>query len=994
MRNRSLLVALLALLAVPFAMPADSGAAASAKAKGKRLVVSPRPGQVVHSHRVRLRVRSRTLTDTLRVRLNGTRIGEDFAPPRRGKRTLRASLSHGLRRGRNVLRVTVRSRGGAVRTTRVRFVVRTRHHLVGAGRDRELAINGKVQIRGAVRTAPRGDAGAKLRWKLIRAPRLSPAHDALLGGAAPLTLTSPGGKSAAIRPRVPGRYTLRLSAGGGSRAASDTVTFEATPRGRLVPIDTMTAMDAANGDQRGIRVGEITYLLRDARGYESPDKSFRQVLVLDRSTLELVSNTTDIDILRSGAAGLDQSKLVIFVLQPGQNDDVSSLGDLLGPIGGPDVDKWVAPGELSAIGVPGMDRGDADIYTTVRETGVGRVNARRPAPLKGYLTPDQYGEFGFVPKARMPVSFGPKSSAPPPAPNTAGFRLRHLDPYTLAPAGDDGVFYPTFSDPAEAEAQAIHMAYALEQIPPDDVVMIEAVSSRGSNDPQYRPPIGRISRGSAGRSGSGMTRLANAIATVGGSRDAFNRIALQPGSLASGGMTYALVGWKDAGEGAGAEVAAGVDGEGDAPSLSVMLRPDRESRFRPVEESGAPDALTDLVMEEPTTKWPLDDEPRAKAALTWLAAEKSQKKLSSDPRADYRSQLLDQAGWDGIADVIKIVAYTEVPDDKRNDFTEAEFLKARAQLVKELRWVGNVRSYLSILSSPVSGSEVLNYATVKQVASTVHDEAKPPDNKSTMRWLEFTEILLELAGPITHEVSSTIAGVMELGTWMFGADEEGGPIEEIPFKADEFGADLVKEMQASVARYYRMGDVIVTDPAKLAFVGENGACSSNSETCPRGWSFNEDDQTRVKSDLKRSVERMAWQELLPLAFTVYGLNTQRRAGPPDPRWYNCHTYPFYYFSDTAVSHATTALQWELDPQNAKGQLWKTLVLAKPGGQQAMQHAQPPSDKTLRRVFGPVAKSTSPDEGGLAVSLARLLPAHEWKFWSPTPWYKPTQDACS
>lgn len=992
MRTLSLLVALLAMLAVSVAYPAQSGAAASANAQGKRLLVSPRAGQVVSSHHAWLRVRSRTLTDTLRVRLNGTQIGDDFGAPRRATRTLRASLSHGLRRGRNELRVTVRSRRGAVRTARVRFVVRTRRHLVGAGRDRELAVDGKVQIRGAVRTTPRGDAGAKLRWKLIRAPRRSPAHDALLGGAAPHALISPGGRSASFRPRVPGRYTLRLSAGGGSRAASDTVTFEATPRGRLVPIDTMTATDAANGDQRGIRVGEITYLLRDARGYESPDKSFRQVLVLDRSTLELVWNTTDIDILRSGAAGLDKSKLVIFVLQPGQNHNVSSLGYLLEPIGGPDVNKLVAPGELSAIGVPGMDRGDADIYTTVRELGGGHEHALRPAPLKGYLTPDQYGEFGFVPKERMPVSFGPKSSAPPPAPNTAGFRLRHLDPYTLAPGGNDGVFYATFSD--QAEAEAIHMAYALEQIPPDDVVMIEAVSSRGSNDPQYRPPIGRISRGSAGGSGSGMTRLANAIATVGGSRNAFNRIALQPGSLASGGMTYALVGWKDAGEGAGAEVAAGVDGEGDAPSLSVMLRPDRESRFRPVEESGAPDALTDLVMEEPTTKWPLDDEPRAKAALTWLATQKSGQKLSSDPRADYRSQLLNQAGWDSIADDIKIVAYTDVPDDKRNDFTEAEFLKARAQLVKELRWVGNVRSYLTSLSSPVSGSEVLSYATVQKVASAVHDEAKPPDNKSTMRWLEFTEILLELAGPLTHEVSSTIAGVMELGTWMFGADEQGGPIEEIPFKANEFDAELIKEMQASVERYHRMGDVIVTDPDKLAFVGENGACSSNSETCPRGWSFNEDDKTRVESDLQRSVERMAWQELLPLAFSVYGLNTQRRAGAPDPRWYNCHTYPFYYFSDTAVSRATTALQWELDPQNAKGNLWKTLVLAKPGGQPAMQHAQPPSDKTLQRVFGPVSKSTSPDDGGLAVSLARLLPPHGWNFWSPTPWFRPTQDACS
>ena len=74
-------------------------------------------------------------------------------------------------------------------------------------------------------------------------------------------------------------------------------------------------------------------------------------------------------------------------------------------------------------------------------------------------------------------------------------------------------------------------------------------------------------------------------------------------------MTYALVGWQGAGEGEGAEAAADVEGEGDAPELSGVLRPDHESLLRPEEGDSSPDALTELVMKEPTTKWPLETNP-------------------------------------------------------------------------------------------------------------------------------------------------------------------------------------------------------------------------------------------------------------------------------------------------------------------------------------------------------------------------------------------------
>ena len=87
------------------------------------------------------------------------------------------------------------------------------------------------------------------------APR-APVRSAAAAATPAAKLTSPAGPTAGFRPTEPGRYTLRFTAGG----VSDQVTLDALPRNRLVPVDTMATESGAPG----IRVGDKTYLLRDA----------------------------------------------------------------------------------------------------------------------------------------------------------------------------------------------------------------------------------------------------------------------------------------------------------------------------------------------------------------------------------------------------------------------------------------------------------------------------------------------------------------------------------------------------------------------------------------------------------------------------------------------------------------------------------------------------------------------------------------------------------
>ena len=153
-------------------------------------------------------------------------------------------------------------------------------------------------------------------------------------------------------------------------------------------------------------------------------------------------------------------------------------------------------------------------------------------------------------------------------------------------------------------------------------------------------------------------KLAEAVAKAGGTRNAFNRTARQTGAPASGGATYTLVGWAGAGEGAGAEAAAGLDGAGDVPLLSGVLRPGRDSEFRPAEvtySAANPQLLQNLLLAKPTGTWPLDDDPGAQRAISYLGS--TDQRLGPDPRSAYWTQSFGESTTNSIIAGLKSVPY-------------------------------------------------------------------------------------------------------------------------------------------------------------------------------------------------------------------------------------------------------------------------------------------------------------------------------------------------
>jgi len=980
---RTLVLAPAALAAV--LVLALATAAAAAPAKKGRVILSPRSGQLVRANATRVALRAE---GKVRVRLNGHDVSTELRRGRRGVRQFQASISQGLRQGRNVLTVRV-ERGKQVRRARVRFRVRSEDPLVGAGRDNVAGIGDSFQLAGQV--GP-GGAGQGLDWTPVE----EPVEDAQgCPASAPGALRSPSGRTATFRPSIAGDYVFRLRSAGG---ASDLVEVSASPANRLSPIETMIG-DGSKSGSPGIQIGAgkdaVKYLLSQATARPGADNSGLQVVVLERETLECISNTKYASAaeLSKDLKGqeMNSSKLVIVAMQPGaagSPSDGKGLYEALGEIGFPKEDDGAlptGPGSFSGVGVPGMSRGDADVNVF--------GGSKEGGKMVGYLTPDQYGNFGFVPSESQQYALLSREDAQCGTDRAkceakAGFFLRELDGRTLAPGPNDKTFFNTGAV-AKATEEAKRLGAVLFAIPAGTVVELESRSARMNPSLEYYlPPLAQIDKGT-------MENLDIAVAGVGGTRNAFNKVATAYGSSGSFGLTYALVGWKGAAEGEGAESAQGVDGEGASPGISGILRPNRRSLMRPAVESNLNprDDLAKVVMEPPTTSWPLEGNEGAMAAFK-LLAEKHQE-LGGDPRTAYWNQPLEPGKWESLSSNVKEETYAGLKPNERTGFTERQFEAGRNELAQELHWVAKVREYLENLSKPFEKSTFAGWAEAQSIADEIFEEAHADNSETTLRWLEFTSIVLKLIGPATAHVTNEIGEAMDLGVWAFGSNQEGQPTYDgISIKAHELGKELSMQMQAAAETYRRMGDVIVSDPKKLALIGKYGGCNPGGNQCREEFSFTEQDKRRVAADLHRATARFSWERLLPTAYHTYKLNPDREPSrhggrPQDPNHYECGVFhPWSYFSPLALQKSVANLLLRTQPGGTDNN-WQILVFARPGGG---EYGYPPSDETLTRLFSPVAEDNNPNDGGLGISPEAFIAEQPWEFWDENP-NEPGSDAC-
>jgi hypothetical protein len=522
----------------------------------------------------------------------------------------------------------------------------------------------------------------------------------------------------------PGRYTLRLIRGRGRALRSDTVMLSAVYATPLVSVHTIT------GGKPGIQVAGTTFPANVPGGGPA---AFVQVVVLDRLTLALDSNTTytNTDQLAQSLSSkaLDDSKLVLVAMpQPAAGAQPlagrTSLLAALAPIGVANGD--VGSGSVSAIGVPGLSAGNANVSVDPHGDG-----------MDGYLTPDQNLEYSFISPERQAFNFTERQPGCPdvdPGVNDVGFKVSLIDPYNLTCAVK---IFPTngigLTD-AQRDQMARDMGSYIIAAPAGYLVRIEP--TRTIND-LSRPLIGAIQTDTA-------ANLANIVAAVGGTKNGFNTAAFYPAP--DGFQQYALMGWKGAGEGNGEEVALGVDRITDASSFSGILRRDRTYRFRPVQMNTAGDVnqtLQNLILQPPKPGWPLDDKPGPNAALSYIS-ETSDNRLGCDPRNAYWTRPLTEADLNEILGTVRAAKppsadATDPCTNAQVNFTSSDFTTAQGQLVQELKWLSRVRSYMQLLASPFADGGIKSWAAVSDVAATVYSTSRQPDGDVSLFW---SQILL------------------------------------------------------------------------------------------------------------------------------------------------------------------------------------------------------------------------------------------------------------
>jgi len=998
----------------------------------QQVIVSPRAGQRVTRPPLRIVVRAGREHGDLVARLNGVSIGDEFARSGRSLRRLDVSASHGLRHGRNTLRVRARI-GSTVRRASVTFTIANRHPIPGAGRARRTVAGSAIRLRGRVVTHPGGPAARGVRWRVVSAPagsRLRAARGAGRAARAARAAQARGLRRAStltplFTPDEPGRYVLRMTVGSGAAARAASVAVDAGPRSAVIPFDTAvdgadpagTTSDRTPYGRPGIRVGGVVYRApwlngSGANGSWSGEAggvdytATWQVVVLDRRTLGFVFNRT-----YGRCSGRTSGGLRDYACRRGDGGEPVAVdmarelsqidGDhLVFAVSHPSGDgarrRWDSPNEpygratpVTAIGFPADEPGAArQVLAGVPAGGAAVAGVGRLAPgrarwdvtrsgrarLHGMLVADVDDHYGYVADRRS--SFDTRSESDCgqrhctyaleldgartsgiPAPGTAGFLAAVYDERTLKRRAAQVLG-------ASAGEPTSDALYSLANF-------VEEQSAAGGGlfvITSFGPTLfrnGQVTRLSA-------ARAADAIASIGGTRERFLTAAVTDGS------GYTLIGWTGAGEGRGAEqVGAGA-------RLRGALAPDQASRMRPanVSADGPPaERLQRLLVAPPTTVWPLDDRPGPRAAIAWIGLQSS--RLGGDPRQAYWRQ--DATTLAAAADdVARLTAPSGQP------FTAAEFALAQRQLLTELRWAGNVRDYLALLAAPAGETK----ATVWQEASILQDRLEAEirigkeEAEANAFWFGVVRALLSFAGGAGElvEAGERFGGLVEVMAaavesaetgWEAGHDG-GAEIDDDPrVKADMLAETLQRQAQQTVDSFWRIGNAIISDPAKLAEVGRWEGCLPNASSggCPEGYeeyATTRADREKAARAARLALERVIYAQLVPANFPVWDTGLTRA---PDPvANFDCFggNYLNSPFHDAPRASWSAALEQVAtpgapDPNPAVGTMrWRVRIMVARSGTTYLH----PSDEVLERMFGEVDADS--DESGLGLLPQQVM----------------------
>jgi hypothetical protein len=824
-------------------------------------LVAPRDGARLPAGPVTVVLRDAAHVVDPVARLNGRRVRKRFEAPRQGRRRLVLTAAEGLRHGANRLVVRFGIRGRR-RTRSVRFSLSRRRPLAAPRSSPVPIVAGQrtlldarrsrarpARARGRVPAVTGRSSGAgerlKYRWRLLRAPRGSRY------GRRGARALPPGSLTAArvrFRPDRRGRYVFRLQVSDGVRSAPARVEVDALPKLPMVPV----ASFAGGFVFGGIQVAGTVYPPSQAAG------ATLQLVVLDRATLELVSNTTIVcpngpgpqctQQTQNAVAGLANDKLVIAAaVGPWAGQDTALAGIGVAPVD-PSLDK--IQGEFSAIGVPGMSPGEA----TQRAR---RTFGEEDPGVSGYLARDLHFNYAFTSGDPLEYQFDTVNGTltvggktfqpnPPPVANCAGgFHVWGFDPIAMGdPIEVQTSCTNVTGDPSESSGGQTFMN-ALFTRPDPDLLF---VSSFGN--PVYFYTFVQ------------WGQLSFAFDQVGGFHHVVNSIRSGP---------YTLVDPVDRQfAGGGVETSTQTSAPTATTPAGVLFR-DSQSRYTPRITDASGQDQYDLLeaVYQPATAWPIPSNAGQQAALSYIAG---QLDLGTDIRDDYWTQSYDGARWDDIKGDIRALQYP----GSGHGFTAADFMAVQSELDTEIGWLINVMSYIGALSQPFAQDALADWAQVAVIAQQIDQDVGTDDSDTA------ESSILETVGDVLDASSYLIdAAEPELGMAAAGlflaadvADAENGTSATDPVSASvaNFGAQLAQRFEDTQTSYERIQDVIASDYGRLRTVGTLGGCPASAQNCPAQWQWDGQSAEDASSSLLLTTRRQIYAAFMPLKYIYWDIS--------------------------------------------------------------------------------------------------------------------------
>lgn len=898
---------------------------AAAPAASSRLILSPQSGARVQADPLPITVRAPYGERGLKVTLNGQDItGALSDPDRRGRRTLRASASHGVRYGRNVVRVR-RTVGGRVVRARSTFTLSRARPLVGAGVDRTVPVGVPTRLnarasrsrrapkpaagaRAAAASQPGTPAGLRMTWRLLRRPGGSSAtlqQPALLSLVQPLdNLLKPTPNSGPqparplIAPDKPGRYVAALTVNdGGVQSLVDTVTLTAVMPTPLVPVDTAATVEGQRGmavgyhpAQQGGRApqqGEAFYPLSSGNAL--------QVVVLDRASLETVANQAypaslvGIDEAAEYIGQYDDSKLVLVTAWadpgwrqspfPAATNLVLDVGTKIGASNTSLLaDTFESPlvnGQMTFIGVPGFPAGGA------WETwGTPQDGARNT--LDGFLSPDNNDNYAYLGTAPQPfdlgadgqsvtMQVGPTSYTASLPAGQGGFTALYLDGSTLQPQPGGMAGQATYQTAnadgspnlGEMQRMASDLQTAQDKLP-QLLVVVRSIGAAPLARMGLQPPnyVGPFN----GQYAGALNGLADAVAGVGGQAQWIWGMATAPVAQNS----YSLVGRGFLGasnpsipQGRGTDLGSAASPAPSSTHLRGLLRRDHRQHYAPSGASNAPfgTALSQLALAEPTP-WPGDGNPDQQAAILCIGLAAG---LGPNPRSQYWTLDADSSTWQQYQQAIGNVKASQCPAVT----VPTDFTGMQTELQQEIGWLIKTKSYIGSLTQPFTDDGLSSYADLQTLTNNVLQAVKPPPAaKAGFNIFTIFGDIANLGDVFDVPGTGVISGIFTLAGDLYAPGQQGPTTDwtaNVTTASDQLGGDMAQAAQDIAGNGEKLVDIIAADYTKLSTVGQLGGCAA-SPTCPREWQFTQDDQNAVSRAYEITVNREAWGGLLPAAY--------------------------------------------------------------------------------------------------------------------------------